>query len=85
MSDDFTDDDVTIALARMPAAANRRASEMGIDANQRLITIAQRFQGAETIWRVNYGLKDYVGPRGGDLVIEMDAKDGSVKNVLRGQ
>jgi hypothetical protein len=85
LSDDVLNDEMAVALARIIAAANRRAGEMGVDANQSMITIARRFSGTETVWRVNYGPKDYLNRRGGDLVIELDPKDATVKNVLRGQ
>jgi hypothetical protein len=37
------------------------------------------------LWRINYGPKDYVRRRGGDLIIEIDPTDASVRQVLRGQ
>lgn len=37
------------------------------------------------LWRVSYGAQNYVGRRGGDLVIDVDSGDASVKQVLRGQ
>jgi hypothetical protein len=39
----------------------------------------------QVLWRIHYGPKDYVGRRGGDLIIEVDPADASVKQVLRGQ
>jgi len=67
------------------AAANQRAHELGVDANKCLISIAQDIRGGETHWRVNYGAKDYVGRRGGDLMIEVNPVDYSIAKVLRGQ
>jgi hypothetical protein len=60
------------------------ARELNIDVPQSLITITQVIDNGP-YWRVNYGAKDYVGRRGGDLVVEVDANDASVKKVLRGQ
>jgi hypothetical protein len=37
------------------------------------------------LWRINYGPKDYIGRRCGDLIIEVNPTDASVKQVLRGQ
>ena len=85
MPEEVLTDAVAISLARMVAAANKRALELGIDAVQSRITISQRDTGDETIWRVNYGIKDYVGRRGGDLVIDVNPADYSIANVLRGQ
>ena len=38
-----------------------------------------------TCWRINYGSRDYLGRRGGDLMVEVGLNDGQVKRVLRGQ
>ena len=40
---------------------------------------------AEELWRINYGPKDYGGRRGGDLIIDIDPTDASIKNVPWGQ
>lgn len=40
---------------------------------------AQRYLEGRLIWRVNYSPKDYVGRRGGDLIVEVDASDGTIK------
>ena len=78
-------DSLAISVARMMAVANQRARELGVDANQCLISIAQAPRGGESLWRVNYGEKDFVGRRGGDLVIDVDPADCSIAKVLRGQ
>jgi hypothetical protein len=36
-------------------------------------------------WRINYGPKEYLGRRGGDVIVEVDASDASVTQVLHGQ
>ncbi len=82
---DVLQDDLAVSLARAMAAANKRARESGIDVNQSLITIAQLSLNGGLIWRINYGPKDYVGRRGGDLIVEVDVDDASIKRVLRGQ
>jgi hypothetical protein len=84
LSADVLQDDVAVSLARVVAAANRRARELNVDVPQSLITITQVVDDG-LHWRVNYGPKDYVGRRGGDLVIDVDGTDGSIKQVLRGQ
>ncbi|HEV2663613.1 MAG TPA: hypothetical protein VG324_01795 [Blastocatellia bacterium] len=40
---------------------------------------------ADAVWRVNYGPKDYVSRRGGDFIVDVDARDASIKQVLHGQ
>jgi hypothetical protein len=84
LSADVLEDEMAVSLARVLASANRRARELNIDVPQSLITITQLIDNGPC-WRINYGPKDYVGRRGGDLVIEVDATDASVKQVLRGQ
>ncbi len=80
---DVLQDDVAVSVARAVAAANRHARELNVDVGNALITITQIIDNGMR-WRVNYGPKDYVGRRGGDLVIEVDAGDASIKKVLRG-
>jgi len=57
---------------------------LNVDVAQSLITITQVVDDGLN-WRVNYGPKDYVGRRGGDLMVEVDAGDASAKLVLLGQ
>jgi hypothetical protein len=66
-------DDLAISLARALAVANRRAYQ------------TQRFLRGDLLWQTNYGLKDYVGRRGGDSIVEVDPSDGSTKQILQGQ
>lgn len=81
---DVLQDELAVFLARVVAAANKRASELGVDVGQSIVTITQMTEG-EPRWRINYGPKDYIGRRGGDLIIDIDPGDASVKQVLRGQ
>jgi hypothetical protein len=78
-------DDIAVSLARVIAAANKRARELGVDVVQSLITITQLPLNGSLLWRINYGPKDYVGRRGGDLIMEVDPSDASIKRVLWGQ
>ncbi len=82
---DVLQDDIAVSLARAIAAANKRARESGIDVLQSLITITQRPFDGNLLWRINYGPKEYIGRRGGDLIVEVDPTDASIKQVLRGQ
>jgi hypothetical protein len=84
LSADVLQDDLAVLLARVLATANKRARELGVDVLQSFITITQGFENGPR-WRVNYGPKDYIGRRGGDVMIEVDAGDLSIKQVLRGQ
>jgi hypothetical protein len=82
---DVFQDDIAVSLARAMAAANKRARELGIDVLQPIITITQYSLGDDSVWRINYGPKDYVGRRGGDLIIEVDPTDATIKHVRWGQ
>ena len=84
LSNDVLQDDMAVALARVMETANRRARELGVDIMQSLITITQHFDGG-MLWRINYGPKDYINQRGGDLIIEVGGDDIKIKQVLRGQ
>lgn len=84
LSSDVLQDDTAVALARVMATANKRARELGVDIVQSLITITQHFDNG-LLWRINYGPKDYINQRGGDLVIEVGGEDIKIKQVLRGQ
>ena len=82
---DILQDDIAVSLARAMAEANKRARELGVDVLQTLITITQRSVNGDLVWRINYGSKDYVGRRGGDLIIEVDPNYAGIKRVLWGQ
>ena len=62
----------------MLAAANARTRELGVDAVQSLVSIAQSFEHG-LCWRVNFCPKDYFGRPGGDLLIEVDGEDLSIR------
>lgn len=81
---DVLQDELAVSLAKVIAAANKRAREAGVDVRQSLITITQITDG-ELRWRINYGPKDYIGQRGGDLIVDVDASDANVRQVMQGQ
>ena len=84
LTTDILQDDLAVSLARVLAAANKHAREAGVNVAQSVITITRNFEHGLR-WRINYGPKEYIGRRGGDLIIEVDASDASVTQVLRGQ
>ena len=85
LSADVLEDELAVSIAQAIAAANKRAREAGTDLSQSLITVSQRAVDDRVIWRVNYGPKEYVGRRGGDLIVDVDSADASIRQVLRGQ
>jgi len=78
-------DDLAISLACAMAVANSKARELGIDVTQSLISITQHTLKGSATWRINYGPKDYVNRRGGDMLVEVDMRDATIRKVLRGQ
>jgi len=79
------EDQLAVSLARILAAANKQAHQSGINATESFITISQRSSNSDLNWRVNYSAKDVVGRRGGDLIIDVNGRDATIKQVLRGQ
>ena len=78
-------DDIALSLARVMATANARARELGVDATQSLITVTQRPDENRLLWRVSYGPKDYIGRRGGDLILDIEPDGSGIAQVRRGQ
>jgi len=78
-------DELALSLAQAIAVANQRAGEAGTDVEQSLITITQRFDDDGLVWRINYGPREYLNRRGGDLIVDIDTRDWTVARVLRGQ
>lgn len=84
LSADVLQDDMAVTLARVMATANKRARELGVDVLQSFITITQQVDNG-LFWQVNYGPREYVNRRGGDLMIQVNGEDMNIKQVLRGQ
>ena len=82
---DVLQDDLAVSLARAVAAANKKARELGVDVAQSLISITQHALNGDSTWQINYGPKDYINRRGGDVLIEVDVRDATIKKALRGQ
>jgi hypothetical protein len=85
LSSDVLQDDVAVTAACAIAAANKRARELNVDVMQSIISLTQYSQDGRWVWRVNYGAKDYIGRRGGDLMVEVNPEDASIHRVLWGQ
>ncbi|HEX4949031.1 MAG TPA: hypothetical protein VFZ34_20300 [Blastocatellia bacterium] len=81
---DVLQDEVAVSLAHIIAAANKRAREASVNVAESLMTITQISNG-DLYWRINYGPKDYINRRGGDVIIEVNATNASIRNVQRGQ
>jgi hypothetical protein len=78
-------DDPAVTIARVVALANQRAHELDVDVLKSIISLTQIQQNDIWIWRVNYGAKDCIGRRGGDLIVDVNPEDISIYRVLWGQ
>ena len=85
LSSDVLQDDVAVTAACAIAAANKRARELNVDVMQSIISLTQHDRDGSWVWRVNYGAKDYIGRRGGDLMVEVNPEDASIQRVMWGQ
>lgn len=85
LSNETLQDEIAVSVARVLASANRKAKELGVDVKESLITVSQLLAKDGWLWRVHYGARDYVGRRGGDLMIDIDPTNEDIKQILRGQ
>ena len=85
LTNEVLQDEIAVSVAQVLASANKKASELGYNVKESLITVSQYLSNGIWLWRVHYGAKDYVGRRGGDLMIDVDAKNTGIQNILRGQ
>lgn len=85
LSNETLQDEIAVAVAQALASTNRKAKELGVDVKESLITVSQHLAKGVWLWRVHYGARDYVGRRGGDLMIDIDLANADIKQILRGQ
>ncbi|MBW3540225.1 MAG: hypothetical protein KY476_08140 [Planctomycetes bacterium] len=83
--EEMQQDELVMSVARAMALANEAAYAHGADPTTCLVTIAEETGPAGIRWRVNYGPRDYVNRRGGDLIVLVDERAGTVEQVTRGQ
>jgi len=74
-----------MSVAQALTVANAAAIEHGRDPSDSLVTISEDSAGPGRVWRIHYGPRDYVARRGGDLIVLVDEKTGTIQQVLRGQ
>jgi hypothetical protein len=78
-------DSLVMSVARALATANEEAAKQGANLAESLVTIAEERAPQGRVWRINYGPRDYVAKRGGDLSIFVEERTGAVQRVIRGQ
>ena len=67
------------------ALANEAALAEGADPSKSLVSISEESTAAGPVWRISYGPRDYVGRRGGDLIVFVDDGSQTIQRILRGQ
>lgn len=85
LSEAVLQDPIAVSVAQALAIANQTARTYHVPVKDCLISVTQETPLAgETLWRINYGPRDYVHRRGGDLTVYVNDQ-GLVQKVLRGQ
>jgi hypothetical protein len=83
--EEMQQDRVVMSVARALALANETALAQGKDPADSLITITEQGTDVARVWRINYGARDYVNRRGGDLIIIVDERSQSIEQIIRSQ
>jgi len=83
--EEISQDDLAVGLAHAVVRSNHVAASHGTDLDQSLVTITEETPPPHRRWRVHYGPRDYVGRRGGDLIVIVDETSGEPERVVRGQ
>ncbi|MCI0380427.1 MAG: hypothetical protein L0215_22815 [Gemmataceae bacterium] len=76
---------MAVSLDQAVASANKQAVLLGVDPHNRSISIHECATNGTSVWRINYGVKNPIGRRGGDLIIDIDADSGCLRQILKGQ
>jgi hypothetical protein len=83
--EELQQDNLAMSVARALALANEAAVTRGTDPSASLISISEESSANGRLWRINYGPRNCVSRRGGDLIVIVDDRAQSVQKVIRGQ
>jgi hypothetical protein len=83
--DEIRKDNLALSVAQAMALANGTAVAQGKDPDQCLITIREESAPPDRHWRIHYGPRDARNRRGGDLIVIVNERLGTVDRVIRGQ
>lgn len=83
--EDIRQDDLALSVAQALAVADKAAVEQGKDLAQCLVTITEASPPPDRHWRIHYGPRECRNRRGGDLIVLVSERLGTVERVLRGQ
>ena len=78
-------DHLVMSVAQALALANEAAVAQGVEPADSLVAITEEGPIASRLWHVHYGPRDYVGRRGGDLIVIVDEQNAVVQRIIRGQ
>jgi hypothetical protein len=78
-------DHLVMSVARALTLANEAALAQGVEPANSLVTITEEAPSPSRLWRIHYGPRDYVGRRGGDLIVLVDERSEVVERIIRGQ
>jgi hypothetical protein len=79
------EDRLAMSVATALALANEAAIERGTVLTDSLVSITEETSATGVVWRINYGPRDYVNQRGGDLIIFVDEESQTIQRIMRGQ
>ncbi len=83
--DEIRQDSLALSVAQAMALANGAAVGEGKNPTRCLITVSEDSPPPDRHWRIHYGPRDYRNRRGGDLVVVVNERLGTVERVVRGQ
>jgi hypothetical protein len=83
--EDLQQDHLVMSVARVLSLANKAALAQGTEPANSLVTITEEPSSTGPVWRIHYGPRDYVGRRGGDLIVLVDERSEVVLRIIRGQ
>lgn len=78
-------DQLVMSVARALARANEAALANGTNPADSLVTIEEDSSSPIRLWRIHYGPRDYIGRRGGDLIVLVDERGEAVQRIIQGQ
>lgn len=83
--EDIQQDRLVMSVARALTLANEAALAEGTEPDHSLVTITEEASPAGRLWRIHYGPRDYIGRRGGDLIVLVDEGSEGIQRIIRGQ
>jgi hypothetical protein len=83
--EEMQQDRLVMSVARALALANEAALAEGTTPSDSLVTITEEPSSQGPLWRIHYGPRNYIGRRGGDLIVIVDEQSHAVQRIIRGQ